>query len=164
MISRIKDKSLQALIYALCIFLVLSVAYDMSFAFKKIASQGADVLYVSIFVFLLSIQLIIIACMFYAVRYRSKKTASYLGRYLFFSPLLVCLIYALIKNKDVFIFSAYVLPMFHKVSSDLSAIGFLNNLNIVYLDKIIWVSLIFTYAISLLVASKNYKTTEITDK
>jgi hypothetical protein len=162
--SDLLNKFSQFLMYALCLLLMLSIGYDMAYAFLKIIDRGADFLYVTIFTALALIQSFFLFSMVYAVITQSHKVASCLGRYLFFMPLLLVILYALTNSEDLFIFAAYVLPMFHKISNDLSVSVFLSIINIKFLDKIIWIFLILSYAITLLFAAKNYKIPKITKK
>ena len=157
MISRIKDKSLQVFIHALCVCLMLSVSYDMSFAFKKIITQSPGALYVSIFVFMALVQTFFIGLMLYSARTKSHKVPLAVGLYLTFTPLFLVVAYAVTKSDEVFILSSYLLPMFHRVSFDLSNNVFFIGLNILSIDKIIFVALTLIYAISLLTASNVFK-------
>ena len=60
--SDLLNKFSQFLMYALCILLMLSIGYDMSYAFLKIIDRGADFLYVTIFTALALIQSFFFPC------------------------------------------------------------------------------------------------------
>ena len=126
----------QIVLYLFCAILIISIAYDMSYAAVKVFNNNADFLYDVIFLIMASIQFFFFSSMLYVVRKRSQKVSSYLGQYLFFTPLLFCIFYAVTGSENSLNFAPYVLPMFHKISIDLLYI-FISDTVISFYEKII---------------------------
>ncbi len=152
-------KFLQATLYILWMFYLLSFGYDMAYAFMKIYRKDADILYIMIFLMMAFFQIFLLSSMFYAIKKRVQKFSSYLGRYLFFTPLLFCALNVAIENEDVFVFAAYVLPMFHKAAIDVSNMLF-KNTDLLSSDNYIWIAVVLIYGITFMLAARIYRKRE----
>lgn len=152
-------KFIQASLYILCVFFLLSIGYDMAYACIKIYRGDADFLYITIFLIMALIQIFLLSSMIYAIKKRAQNISSYLGRYLFFAPLLFGALYIAVEKEDVFVFASYVLPMFHKAASDLSNVLF-KNADFLLSENYIWIALVLIYGITLMLAARIYRKSE----
>ena len=149
------NKFFQSFLYVLCIALVPSTMYDMSYAFTKIVSGGAEGLYIVIFVVMAMLQVCLIVLMVYAVRNRAQKVATYLGRYLFFAPICAAAFFIVTDGVNVGNLLVYFLPMFHRISSDIYEVIFGTTI-VLYLDRFVNFGLILLYGMSFMWAAKIY--------
>ena len=152
----LKVKFLEAFLYTLCIALVTSTMYDMSFAFLRIAHGQADAIYTAMFVIMALMQSSLMFAMFYTVWKRFEKIAGYLGKLFFFAPLLIGALYAVTDNISAGYFWMYFLPMFHRISGDVYEL-LCEEPSFMRMDQIWNYVLTFLYGAAFMWASRAYK-------
>lgn len=151
-----KDNFFYAFLYTLCIALIPSTVYDMSYAFLKIADGQTNWSYISIFLIMAFIQIGLIFSMFYLVKTRSYKFAFFLGVYFTLTPLLLGFIFAMTDGVSIGYFFSYFLPMFHKISRDVYAALYGDEV-VLHLNESLNFALTLLYGLSLLIAAKVFK-------